>query len=70
MNISIPESKRVMDMTAKDLREIIRDVVYELTDPDYGLTLTTETEGKLKDSLESKERVSVEKVAERLGFNW
>ena len=63
------ENKKVSDMTVKELKEIIRNTLYELLDPDYGLELRPEIEEALKESMKSKERIPVEKVAKKLGLN-
>ncbi len=67
---TVAEDKKVSDMTVKELKDLIRDIIYELIDPDYGLKLRAEIEEVLKKSLESKERIPVEKVAEELGLKW
>jgi hypothetical protein len=50
-------------MTVRELKSLIRDSIYEIVDPDYGLELRHEAEASLKKSLKSKKRTSVEKVA-------
>ncbi len=67
---TIAENKRVSEMTVGELKELIRDTIYELIDPDYGLELRSEVEEALRKSCESKERIPVEKVAEDLGLKW
>ncbi|MBI2470220.1 MAG: hypothetical protein HYV59_03135 [Planctomycetes bacterium] len=64
------DKKRVGDMTVGELKTLIRNVVKEAIDPDYGLELRTEIEKELKESLQSKERIPVEEVAEKLGLKW
>ena len=66
----ILKDKKVSDLTAGELKSLIKETIYELVDPDYGLVLRSETEEALKKSIESKERITVEKVAEDLGLNW
>jgi hypothetical protein len=34
------EDKKISDMTVGELKAIIRDTIYELIDPDYGLELS------------------------------
>lgn len=46
----------ISDMTVKELRKLIRDVVQEVIDPDYGLELRPEVEAELKASLKRKEK--------------
>jgi len=67
---TILKDKKVSDLTAEELKSLIRETIYELIDPDYGLVLRPEIEEALKKSIESKERIDVEKVAEDLGLNW
>ena len=43
-------------MTVKELKELIRGVVREVVDPDYGLELRPEVEAELKASLKRKEK--------------
>ncbi len=66
----VTQDKKVSDMTISELKSLIRDTIIELIDPDYGLELISETEEALKMSLESNERIPVEKVAEELGLKW
>ncbi|MDR4498410.1 MAG: hypothetical protein MRK02_10890 [Candidatus Scalindua sp.] len=49
------EDKKISDMTGRELRELIRDTVLEVIDPDYGLELRSEVEESLKDSIQDKE---------------
>ncbi|MGB9714821.1 MAG: hypothetical protein ACPL1G_00185 [Thermodesulfovibrionales bacterium] len=67
---AVTDDRKVSDMTVKELKELIRDIIYELLDPDYGLELRPEIEEVLRKSIESKERIPVEKVAEELGLKW
>lgn len=67
---TVKEDKKITDMTAGELKALIRDTVFELLDPDYGLELRPEVEEELRESLKSKERIPVEKVAEELGLKW
>ena len=64
------ENKKVGDMTVKELKELIKSVLYEIIDPDYGLELRPEIEEELKKSLESKERIPVEEIVKELGLKW
>jgi len=57
-------------MTVGELKTLIRDVVKEAIDPDYGLELRPEIKKELMESLQSKERIPVEDVAEKLGLKW
>ncbi len=67
---STAKNKRVSDMTAGELKTLIRDTIHEVIDPDYGLELKPEVEKELTKSLKSKKRTPVEKVAEDLGLKW
>lgn len=67
---TITKDKKVGDMTVRELKSLIRDSIYEVVDPDYGLELRPEAEASLKKSLKSKKRTSVEKVAAELGLKW
>lgn len=64
------DKKKVGDMTVGELKTLIRNVVKEAIDPDYGLELRPEVEKELIESSQSKERIPVEEVAEKLGLKW
>jgi ABC-type glutathione transport system ATPase component len=71
VNVStVIEDKKVGDMTARELKSLIRDTIHELIDPVYGLELRPEIEEELRESLKSKKRTSAEKVASELGLKW
>ncbi len=54
-------------MTVKELEELIRGVVREVVDPDYGLELRPEVEAELRESLKRKEkRIPLEMVVKEL----
>lgn len=62
-------NKKVADMTVKELKELIKDVVSEVIDPDYGLELRPEVERELRESLKRKEKgIPLEKVIKELGL--
>ena len=69
-----PENKmRINDMTTEEFKALIGEVVEEklkalLFDPDYGCELKEEIEVRLKASLDSKERFSLEEVKSKLGL--
>ncbi len=67
---TITKDKKVSDLTAEELKALIRETIYEMIDPDSGLELRSEVEEALRKSVESKERIPVEKVAEDLGLKW
>ena len=56
------------DITVGEIKTLIMDVVKEAIDPDYGHELRPEIKKELMESLQSKERIPVEDVAEKLGF--
>lgn len=64
------DKKKVGDMTVGELKTLIRNVVREAIDPDYGLELRPDVEKELIESSQSKERIPVEEVAEKLGLKW
>ena len=54
-------------MTVKELEELIRGVVREVVDPDYGLELRPEVEAELRESLKRNEkRIALEIVVKEL----
>lgn len=67
---TISEEKKLSEITVGELKSIIKETINELIDPDYGLELRPEIEEALRISLESKERIPVEKVAEEMGLRW
>ena len=64
------EIRKVSDMNVEELKALIRDAIFEIIDPDYGLELRPEFERSLKKSLKSKKRIPAENVAKRLGLKW
>jgi hypothetical protein len=69
----------VKDLTIKELREVIGEVVEEklrelLQDPDAGLTLRPEVEGRLRKDLQGADsaggNVSAAELARRRGLDW
>jgi signal recognition particle GTPase len=71
VNVStVIEDKKVGDMTARELKSLIRDTIHELIDPDYGLELRPEIEEELRKSIKSKKRTTAKKVASELGLEW
>jgi len=51
------KNKKVKEMTAEELQELIKDTICEFIDPDYGLELRPEVEKSLRRSIKQKERV-------------
>lgn len=68
---AVKEDKRISDMTVGELKDLIRDTVLEVVDPDYGLELRPEFEAELRQSLKSKQEgkgVPLEAVKKQLGL--
>ncbi|OGV96926.1 MAG: hypothetical protein A3I04_01035 [Nitrospinae bacterium RIFCSPLOWO2_02_FULL_39_110] len=65
------EDKKISDMSVYEFKTLIRDTIYEIIDPDYGLELRTEVEEGLKKSLKQKangEGMSLEEAKNKLGL--
>lgn len=63
--------KKVGDITVSELKEIVRETVMEVIDPDYGLELREEAVEALRESFEQKRRgegVSLAEAKSRLGL--
>jgi hypothetical protein len=68
----------ISDLTVAEFRALVRDVVrqtlHELIDPDTGLSLIDELEAELRTSLEAveagAETIPAEKLAADLGLEW
>jgi ABC-type glutathione transport system ATPase component len=54
--MAIASDKKVADITLGELKELIREVILETLDPDYGLELRSEVVQALQESLQEKER--------------
>ena len=68
---TVLKDKKVSDMTIGELQDIIRQTLYELLDPDYGLELRPEVEKDLQESMRQKERgegISLKEAKKRLGL--
>ena len=64
-------SKLSEDQFKELLRDIVDDRLRELLgDPDLGLQLGNGLRARLKESLSSKERLSGEDIANKLGLRW
>jgi hypothetical protein len=64
---------KVADLTIEELQALIRQVVHEelqdlLADPDKSLELTDEIQARLRLSVGSSERISLEDVKNRLNL--
>ena len=57
-------------MSVEELKALIKEVLLEVMDPDYGLELRPEVEKALLESLDSRERYSLEEVARELGLDY
>ena len=62
-------------LSTEQLTELVRGLVDDrirelIGDPDLGLQLGDSLRTRLKQSLESRHRLSGEEVAERLGLSW
>ena len=65
------EDKKITELTVSDLKSLIRDVLSDLIDPDYGLELRPEVEKELRESMKQKERgegLPLQEVKKRLGL--
>jgi hypothetical protein len=70
MTIGI-EEKKLSDITGKELKELIKDTLLEIIDPDYGLELLPSVEKSLKESINEKKDgkgVTLEDAKEELGI--
>jgi Arc/MetJ family transcription regulator len=69
--MNLASDKKVADITLGELQEIIREIILETFDPDYGLALREEVVEALRESLEQKERgegISLQEAKNRLGI--
>lgn len=62
-------------LTAQQLKELVQGLVDDrirelIGDPDLGLSLGDALRARLKESLQSQERLSGEDVADQLGLRW
>lgn len=65
------EDKKITELTVRDLKTLIRGVLSELIDPDYGLELRPEVEKELRESMKQNERgegLPLQEVKKRLGI--
>ena len=65
------EVKKVSDMTVGELKSLIKEIVAEIIDPDYGLRLNPDVEESLKESIKQKKRgegISLKKAKKQLGL--
>ena len=69
--MGIASDKKVADTTLGELKELIREVILEAFDPDYGLELRDEVVEALKESFQEKKRgegIALEEAKSRLGL--
>lgn len=69
--MKIAEDKKVADITLGELKALIRQVILETIDPDYGLELQDETLEALRQSFEQKNRgegISLPEAKNKLGL--
>jgi CBS domain containing-hemolysin-like protein len=64
------KTRKVSDISVNELKDIIKETFYEIIDPDHELQISSEVKRELGESMKSKERIPVDKVAERLGLKW
>ena len=65
----------ISDLTLDELKELVKGLVDDrlrelLGDPDLGMELGEAARTRLKTSLISRERITGEAVAEKLGLRW
>ncbi len=64
-------NKKVKDLTIEELKELIKEAIWEIIDPDYGLELKEEAVISLKESIKEKEEgkgISIDKVKKLLNM--
>lgn len=69
--MNMASDRKVADITLGELKELLREVILEVIDPDYGLELRDEAVVALRQSFEEKERgegVSLQEAKNRLGI--
>ena len=64
------KARKVGDISVNELKDIIKETFYEIIDPDHDSEISPEVKKELSDSLRSKERIPMDKVAKRLGLEW
>ena len=66
---------KISDLTLDELKELVKGIVDDrlrelLGDPDLGMELGDAARTRLKASLASRERITGDEVAEKLGLRW
>lgn len=64
------KARKVGDISVNELKDIIKETFYEIIDPDHDSEISPEVKKDLSESLRSKERIPMDKVAKRLGLEW
>ena len=67
----IASERKVADITLGELKKLIREVILETLDPDYGLELRSEAVQALQESFQEKERgegITLREAKNRLGL--
>jgi len=69
--MNIASDKKVGDITVRELRELVGEIVAEIVDPDYGLELRDNVIEALRESWEQKKRgegIPLEEAKNKLGL--
>ena len=67
----VVKTKKVGEMTTIELKNLIKDTLFEVIDPDYGLELRPEVEKELRESRKQKKSgkgVSLKDAKKHLGL--
>ena len=64
------KTRKVGDISVNELKDIIKETFFEIIDPDHDSEISPEVKKDLSESLRSKERIPINKVAEKLGLEW
>jgi ribosomal protein L13E len=68
---TITDDKKIRDMTAKELQDLIRETIWEILDPDYSLELRPEVQASLRKSRQHRKAgrgFTIEEVREKLNI--
>ena len=69
--MNIASDKKVADITLSELKELIKEAIFETIDPDYGLELRDEAVEALRESFEQKrkgEGISLKEAKNKLSI--
>jgi len=69
--MGIASDKKVADITLAELKELIKEVILETLDPDFGLELREGVAEALQESFREKEQgegIALEEAKSRLGL--